>query len=194
MTSAPSPGLRAQIREDLSVYRGDWTQAGFRALAVHRIGTWVQPKRGRVWSLLRRLHMLMYRYVRNHYGIELHYTTVVGRRVLIAHPMGVAINGRTVIGDDCIIYQNVTLGARNGERVQEAPTLGRGVTVGCGAAVLGPVTIGDEARIGPNVVVMTDVPAGATVFVTPPRMLLKMRAAAKIEQADTNVEVGATRK
>jgi serine O-acetyltransferase len=136
----------------------------------------------------------MYRYVRNHYGIELHSNTVVGRRVRIAHPMGIAINGATVIGDDCIIYQNVTLGALNGKRVQEAPTLGRGVSVGCGAAVVGPVTIGDDARIGPNAVVMTDVPAGATVFVNPPRMLLSMRTATTNEQrADTPVEVRATR-
>ena len=186
--------LIAQIREDLEVHRGDWTHAGFRALAVHRIGTWVRPKHGLVWSVLRRLHMVMYRYVRNHYGIELHRSTVVGRRVTIAHPMGIAINGATVIGDDCTIYQNVTLGALNGERVLEAPTLGRGVTVGCGAAVIGPVTIGDEARIGPNAVVMTDVPAGATVFVNPPRMLLKMRVGTKVEQkAETPYEVGAGR-
>ena len=186
--------LIAQIREDLEVHVGDWTHAGFRALAVHRIGTWVRPKHGLVWSVLRRLHMVMYRYVRNHYGIELHRNTVVGRRVMIAHPMGIAINGATVIGDDCTIYQNVTLGALNGARVQEAPTLGRGVTVGCGAAVIGPVTIGDEARIGPNAVVMTDVPAGATVFVNPPRMLLKMRVGTKVEQkAETPYEVGAGR-
>jgi len=186
--------LIAQIREDLEVHRGDWTHAGFRALAVHRIGTWVRPKHGLVWSVLRRLHMVMYSYVRNHYGIELHRSTVVGRRVTIAHPMGIAINGATVIGDDCTIYQNVTLGALNGERVLEAPTLGRGVTVGCGAAVIGPVTIGDEARIGPNAVVMTDVPAGATVFVNPPRMLLKMRVGTKVEQkAETPYEVGAGR-
>ena len=143
MTSPLSGSPLAQIREDLAVHFGDWTHTGFRALAVHRIGAWVRPRHGLGWALLRRLHMFMYRYVRNHYGIELHCDTVVGRRVIIAHSMGVTINGRTVIGDDCIIYQNVTLGALNGERVEEAPTLGRGVTVGCGAAVIGPVTIGD---------------------------------------------------
>ena len=186
--------LIAQIREDLEVHFGDWTHAGFRALAVHRIGTWVRPKRGLVWSLLRRLQIVMYRYVRNHYGIELHRNTVVGHRVMIAHPMGIAINGATVIGDNCIIYQNVTVGALNGERVQEAPTLGKGVILGCGAAVLGPITIGDDARIGPNVVVMTDVPAGATVFVNPPRVLLRMRASATKEQkAETSAEAGAAR-
>ena len=126
--------------------------------------------------------MLMYRYVRNHYGIELHYDTIVGRRLIIAHPMGIAINGHVVIDDDCIIYQNVTIGALNGPRVQEAPKLGRGVTVGCGAAVLGPVTIGDRARIGPNAVVLTDVPAAATVFVNPPRMLVTTRLAPKDEE------------
>lgn len=174
--------LMLQIHEDWNTHRRDWTHAGFRALAVHRIGDWLRPKRGLVWSLLRCVHMVMYRYVRNHYGIELHGNAVVGRRVMIAHPMGIAINGATVIGDDCIIYQNATLGALNGKRVLEAPKLGRGVIVGCGAAVVGPVTIGDDARIGPNAVVMTDVPGGATVFVNPPRVLLSMRTAPKNEQ------------
>jgi serine O-acetyltransferase len=81
-----------------------------------------------------------------------------------------------VIGDDCVIRQNATIGALGGERPLEAPRLGRGVQVGVGAVILGPVTIGDGARIGPNAVVMTDVPAGATVFVNPPRMMLDMRS------------------
>ncbi len=97
-----------------------------------------------------------------------------------------------MIGDESIIYQNVTIGALNGERVQEAPTLGRSVTVGCGAAVLGPVTIGDGARIGPNAVVMTDVPAGATVFVNPPRTILNMHSAAnRKQQSASSIAAGA---
>jgi serine O-acetyltransferase len=185
-----------QIHEDWITHRRDWTHGGFRALAVHRFGKLVRFRGGRnpVWWLLRRLHMMIYRYVRNHYSIELHYDTYVGRRVMIAHPMGIVIHGGAVIGDESIIYQNVTIGALNGERVHEAPTLGRGVTVGCGAAVLGPATIGDGARIGPNVVVMTDVPAGATVFVNPPRTIQNMRRAASGEQQSaSSIAAGARR-
>ena len=187
-------GLIIQIHEDWNAHFRDWTHGGFRALAVHRFGKWVRCGRGRspVWWLLRRLHLMIYRYVRNHYSIELHYDTFVGRRVVIAHPMGIVIHGGAVIGDESIIYQNVTIGALNGERVHEAPTLGRSVTVGCGAAVLGPVTIGDGARIGPNAVVMTDVPAGATVFVNPPRTILNMHSAAnRKQQSASSIAAGA---
>jgi serine O-acetyltransferase len=109
----------------------------------------------------------MYRYVRNHYGIELPATTIVGRRVLIGHQSGIVIHGRAVIGDECVLRQNVTIGAAI---IQDAaPTLGRRVQVGTGAVIVGGVTIGDDTRIGPNVVIMTDVPSGVTVFVDRPR-------------------------
>jgi serine O-acetyltransferase len=171
--------LLQQIKEDWEVNGRDWTRPGFRALAVHRLGTslkWV-PHRHLVWSPVRRLHRIMFRYVRNHYAIDLDPYATVGRRIFLAHPAGIVIHGATVIGDDCVIRQNVTLGALNGEggRGLEAPQLGRNVHVGCGAAILGRVTIGDDARIGPNAVVVTDVPAGATVFVPTPRMMMNMR-------------------
>jgi serine O-acetyltransferase len=110
------------------------------------------------------------------------------------HPAGIVIHGATIIGDDCVIRQNTTLGALNGEggRGSEAPQLGRNVHVGCGAAILGSVTVGDEARIGPNAVVVTDVPAGATVFVTTPRMMTKMRQTASSDtERPSSLAVGA---
>ena len=160
------------VREDWRVNQCDWTQPGFRAIAVHRFGTCVgQLRRGLLQKLLRRVHRAMYRYVRNHYGIELPVTALIGRRVAIGHQSGIVVHANAVIGDECFIRHNVTIGAASWERPNEAPTLGRGVSVSPGAVILGGITIGDRAKIGPNAVVMVDVPADTSVFVTAPRML-----------------------
>jgi serine O-acetyltransferase len=170
-------GLVLQLREDWRTHYMDWTQPGFRAIVAHRFGSWVQAESGRGFVrgplkwLLRRMHLSMFRYVRNQYGIELPATAIVGRRVLIGHQSGIVIHESAAIGDDCVIRQNVTIGALNGERGDESPVIGKRVELGAGATIIGPVTIGDGARIGPHSVVMTDVPAGATVFVNPPRMI-----------------------
>jgi serine O-acetyltransferase len=172
--------LARLIREDWEVHFRDWTQPGFRAVAVHRFGTWVhQLRRGLVRSVLLRVHRTMFRYVRNHYGIELPVTALIGRRVVFGHQTGIVVHASAVIGDECFIRQNVTIGAMTLER-DEAPTLGRGVSVGCGAVILGGIRIGDRARIGPNTVVMIDVPADTAVFVSTPRMLTLVKSPAPL--------------
>jgi serine O-acetyltransferase len=167
-------GLFSQIKEDWITHRRDWTRPGFRAVAVHRFGNWrmgVRPKVLRApFSMLYRA---MFRHVRNHYGIELSYEVKLGRRVLFEHQGAVVIHGKSVIGDDCIIRHGVTLGNRYRERHEEAPILGRGVSVGAGAKILGPVHVGDGAVIGANAVVLGDVPAGATAVGIPARVLSK---------------------
>jgi serine O-acetyltransferase len=175
MESVPSDrpqGLWRQIKEDWQHNGRDWTRPGFRALAVHRFGTWrmtirVAPLR---WPMSV-LYRMLFRYVRNHYGIELFYTTRVGRRVQIGHQGAIVIHEHAVIGDECVIRQGVTIGAASLERVREAPVLGRGVELGAGAVIVGAVKIGDGARIGPNAVVMMNVPAGATAFAMPARIM-----------------------
>jgi serine O-acetyltransferase len=106
-------------------------------------------------------------------GIEMHPGASVGRRVFIDHGMGVVVGETAVIGDDCTIYQGVTLGGTALNRAKRHPTLGRGVVVGAGAKVLGPFTVGDGARIGSNSVVIKAVPAGATAVGTPARIILE---------------------
>ena len=165
--------LVQQICEDWRIHKEDWTLPGFRALAVYRYGNWAigRPK-GTLQSILCSIHLVMYRYVRNHYGIELPATTKVGRRFLLGHQSGIVIHPHAEIGDDCMIRQNVTIGSATPDRVfQEAPKLGNRVQVGAGAVIVGKVTIGDGARIGPMAVVLTNVPAGASVFVAPPRII-----------------------
>jgi serine O-acetyltransferase len=113
------------------------------------------------------LYRHYYRRVRNYYGIELPYSVRVGRRVVIEHQSGIVIHGATVIGDDCIIRQNCTLGIRRLDELTKAPRLGRGVDLGAGSVILGDVTIGDHAKIGANAVVLCDVPAHALAVGVP---------------------------
>jgi len=105
-------------------------------------------------------------------GIEIHPGATVGRRVFIDHGMGVVIGETAEIGDDCTIYQGVTLGGTSLYRgTKRHPTLGRGVVVGAGAQVLGGFTVGDGAKVGGNAVVVKPVPAGATATGIPARII-----------------------
>jgi serine O-acetyltransferase len=164
--------LVAQIQEDLRAHGGDWTKPGFRAVAVHRFGVWrmtIEPKLARApFSILYRS---MYRYVRNHYGIELPYSVELGRRVVFEHQGDIVIHGACRIGDGCIIRQGVTLGLRHLEKPSEVPVLGRSVNVGAGAKLFGGITVNDRANIGANAVVLIDVPEGATAVGVPAKII-----------------------
>ena len=104
-------------------------------------------------------------------GIEIHPGARIGHRFFIDHGMGVVIGETAVIGDDCTLYHGVTLGGTTWEKGKRHPTLGRDVVVGAGAKVLGPIEIGDGARIGSNAVVVKPVPAGGTVVGVPGRLI-----------------------
>ncbi len=187
---APLPlGLWAQIKEDWLAHGKDWTKPGFRAVAVHRFGVWrmgVQPKLLRApFSILYRM---LYRKVRNTYGIELPYTTKLGRRVVIEHQGGIVIHGYSTIGDDSIIRQGVTLGNRYLEQPYDAPILGQGVNVGAGAKIFGKVNLGDRSSIGANAVVLNDVPPNATAVGIPARVLSKSSEAPKSEAEKPEAE------
>ena len=100
-------------------------------------------------------------------GIEIHPGAQIGRRLFIDHGMGVVIGETATIGDDCTLYHGVTLGGTSWRKGKRHPTLGNGIVIGAGAKVLGPIEIGDGARIGSNSVVLKNVPAGATVVGIP---------------------------
>lgn len=106
-------------------------------------------------------------------GIEIHPGAKIGKRLFIDHGMGVVIGETSTIGDDCTIYHGVTLGATDCDAPKRHPDIGNRVMVGAGAKVLGPVSIGDDAKIGANSVVLKDVPQGATAVGTPARILVK---------------------
>ena len=105
-------------------------------------------------------------------GIEIHPGAQLGRRVFIDHGVGCVIGETAEVGDDVTLYHGVTLGGVSLAREKRHPTLEKGVIVGSGAQVLGPVTVGENARIGANAVVLKDVPAGVTMVGIPAKQVL----------------------
>ena len=138
---------------------------GFHALVIHKLARWFWA-RGLRW--LGRFTSHLGRFLT---GIEIHPGATIGRRVFIDHGMGVVIGETAEIGDDSTLYHGVTLGGPSWNKGKRHPTLGKGVVVGAGAKILGPITIGDGARVGSNAVVVRDVPPGATVVGVPGRVL-----------------------
>ncbi|NDJ25734.1 serine acetyltransferase [Nostoc sp. B(2019)] len=177
--------LWEQIKEDWIAHGRDWTKPGFRAVAIQRFGVWrmkIQPKLLRApFSILYRM---LFRKVRNTYGIELPYTVQLGRRVIIEHQGAIVIHGNCLIGDDSIIRQGVTLGNRYLNRPFDAPNLGKRVNVGAGAKIFGNVTIGDGANIGANAVVLCDVPSRATAVGIPAK-IINVRTYAQVTEKRT---------
>jgi serine O-acetyltransferase len=104
-------------------------------------------------------------------GIEIHPGAMIGRRFFIDHGMGVVIGETAEIGDDCTLYHGVTLGGTTWNKGKRHPTLGKNVVVGAGAKILGPITVGDGAKVGSNAVVVKDVPPGATAIGIPARII-----------------------
>ena len=112
-------------------------------------------------------------WTRNRTGVEIHPAAQIGRRFFIDHAMAVIIGETTVIGDDCVLYQGVTLGGTGKESGKRHPTLGNNVMVGVGAKVLGSVTIGDNCKIGGGAVVLKDIPPNCTVVGVPGHIVLQ---------------------
>jgi serine O-acetyltransferase len=139
---------------------------GLHALVLHRLahGLW---KRRLFW-----LGRFISNFSRWMTGIEIHPGAVIGDAVFIDHGMGVVIGETAEIGDGCTIYQGVTLGGTSLYKgTKRHPTLGRNVVVSAGAKVLGGFTVGDDAKIGSNAVVIKPVPAGATAVGIPARII-----------------------
>lgn len=139
---------------------------GLHAVWIHRVshGLW---NLGLKW--IARLLSMLARFVT---GIEIHPGAKIGHRVFLDHGLGIVIGETTEIGDDCTIYQGVTLGGTSLYKgVKRHPTLGKGVVISAGAKVLGGFTVGDGARVGSNAVVLKEIPAGATAVGIPARIL-----------------------
>ena len=104
-------------------------------------------------------------------GIEIHPGAKIGRGVFIDHGSGVVIGETAEVGDGCTIYQGVTLGGTGKDKGKRHPTLGKNVLVGSGARILGPFTVGDNAKIAANAVVLSEVPANSTAVGVPARVV-----------------------
>jgi serine O-acetyltransferase len=145
---------------------------GLQAIVMHRWASWCWwhglKWPGRFISYLARILT----------GIEIHPGASIGRRVFIDHGFGVVIGETAEVGDDCTIYQGVTLGGTSLHTgAKRHPTLGRGVIIGAGAKVLGGFTVGDYAKVGSNAVLLKPVPAGATAVGNPAHIVQKETAA-----------------
>lgn len=104
-------------------------------------------------------------------GIEIHPAAKIGKGVFIDHGMGVVIGETAVIGDNCTIYQGVTLGGTGKDKGKRHPTIGNNVTIGCGAKVLGPFSVGDNSKIAANAVVLNEIPPNSTCVGVPARVV-----------------------
>jgi serine O-acetyltransferase len=124
--------------------------------------------------------------------IDIHPAAKIGRRVFIDHGMGVVIGETAIIGDDVLIYQQVTLGGVSTEKGKRHPTIGNNVVIGAGAKVLGNIQIGDDAKIGANSVVIKNVPMKATAVGIPARVLQCEKPGTKLSHdliPDVNKEI-----
>jgi serine O-acetyltransferase len=160
------------------------TYPGIHAVLAHRIshGLWNAKLRwfARLFSNVARLLT----------GIEIHPGAQIGRRFFIDHGMGVVIGETAIIGDDCTLYHGVTLGGTTWQKGKRHPTLGNDVVVGAGAKVLGPIAIGDGARIGSNAVVVKPVPPGATVVGVPGKLVEQAKDEHTKRRAATAKKIG----
>lgn len=165
-----------QMREDIAAIRDRdpaaksafevwWLYNGYKALRSHRRANW----------LLRHGHPLLARWVSQRCvrrtNIEIHPAATIGKRFFIDHGTGVVIGETTEIGDDCTLYQGVTLGGTGKDHGKRHPTLGNHVMVGAGAKVLGPIHIGNHVRIAAGAVVLTDIPDNCTAVGIPARVV-----------------------
>jgi serine O-acetyltransferase len=165
-------GILTGFRDDLSVYREGLLAQGFWALQIYRFG----HARLRYRAKLIRVpwyaaHLVLLKMSEMLFGISIGAPAVIGRRLNIEHFGGIVVHGNTVIGDDCMIRQGVTLGNRHMDRPLEAPILGNRVNVGAGAKILGSVRIGDDVSIGANAVVLCDIPAGCAAVGIPAKVI-----------------------
>ena len=138
---------------------------GFHAIMLHRPAHWLY--RQKMFFPARFLSQ----FARFLTGIEIHPGAKIGRGVLIDHGSGVVIGETAEVGDNCTLYQGVTLGGTGKDKGKRHPTLGKNVTVGSGAKVLGPFRIGDNAKVASNAVVLKPVPPGATSVGVPARVV-----------------------
>jgi len=155
------------IREDWRTYEGDLSRQGLWVMLVYRFGRWRYGVRQR-WlrlplSILYKVLKLLSQILT---GIDLPCEAQVGRRLVIEHFGGIIISGDTVLGDDVVIRNGVTIGLKH-TGIAGAPVIGNRVDIGAGAKILGAITIGDDVAIGANAVVLQDVPANSLAVGVP---------------------------
>lgn len=148
---------------------------GLKAVRAHRRAHKAYMHGHMVWA------RLISQRSRHRTGIEIHPGATIGKGLFIDHGDGVVIGETTIIGDNVTLYQGVTLGGTGKETGKRHPTIGNGVVVGAGAKVLGPITVGDNSKIGAGSIVLKDVPPNCTVVGNPGRVVQKKKPQVKGE-------------
>ncbi len=149
-------------RSRLEVY---FLYSGFKAVRAYRRANWFFRHN------MKFIARMISQHARHKTGIEIHPGATIGKGLFIDHGMGVVIGETAEIGDNCTIYQGVTLGGTGKDHGKRHPTLGNNVLVGSGAKVLGPFKVGDNARIAAGAVVLTEVPENATAVGVPAKIV-----------------------
>lgn len=143
------------------------TYSGLHAVLMYRVAHWFYKQK--LYTVARCISQ----FARLLTGIEIHPGAKIGKGFFIDHGSGVVIGETTEIGDNCLVYQGVTLGGTGKEKGKRHPTLGNNVMVGAGARVLGPFKVGDNAKIAANAVVLEEVPPNCTAVGVPARIVRK---------------------
>lgn len=158
------------IREDWRTYEGDLARQGLWVMVVYRFGRWRYSVHSRIlraplsfaYKILKLASQILT-------GIDLPCEACVGRRLVIEHFGGIIVSGDTIIGDDVVLRNGVTIGLRR-RGVRGSPVIGNRVDIGTGAKILGAIRIGDDVAIGANAVVLADVPNGCIAVGIPARI------------------------
>lgn len=157
---------------------------GVHAIIYHRLAHWLYCHN------LKFLARLVSQWNRHWTGIEIHPGAEIGRRFVVDHGMGIVIGETAQVGDDVLLYHGVTLGGTGKDQGKRHPTIGNNVLIGCGAKVLGPFQVGNNARIAANSVVLSAVPDDATAVGVPARLV--RIAGKKVSYADEVDQINVT--
>lgn len=187
--------MLAKLKEDIycvfdrdpasrSVFEILTTYPGTHALLVHRLANWLWRHKLK-W--LARALAYMGRWFT---GIEIHPGATIGRRFFIDHGTGVVVGETAEIGDDVTLYHGVTLGGTTWNKGKRHPTVENNVVIGAGAKILGPLIVGEGARVGSNAVVLKDVPAGATMVGVPARAVSRSKSQVESQRRRTADKIG----
>ncbi|GAA1428265.1 serine O-acetyltransferase [Microlunatus lacustris] len=165
VSATTQASLAQMCQEDFRNHYRSFVHPGLHALLVYRLGHWGRFQPDPLRRVVKVVHRVLNRLlIQNVYGAEIDDDAVIGRNVVLGHQQGVQISSFSVVGDECLIRHNVTLGLSDPQNMTGVPVLGRRVQLGTGASLLGAIRVGDDATIGPHALVMKDVPAGATAF------------------------------
>ena len=176
-----------QLREDIAIVKEKdpaarssfeilLTYSGLKAVRSYRRAHWFYQHK--FYTIAR----IISQRARHKTGIEIHPGEQIGKGLFIDHGMGVVIGETTIIGDNCLLYQGVTLGGTGKDKGKRHPTLGDNVMVGAGAKVLGPINIGNNVKVAANAVVLKDIPDNCTAVGVPAR--IARMAGQKVQQQD----------